>query len=80
MDHTSKNDEDVPSFVHVQSHHDDEKVDHRHPVATTKDDVMPIEQEAVENVAHIHLSWRSWARSHPPPIRSDDPFANHHSM
>jgi hypothetical protein len=27
-------------------------------------EIVPIEQEAVEDVHHVHLSWRSWVWTH----------------
>lgn len=26
-------------------------------------EVVPIEQEAIQDAYHVHLSWRSWVRS-----------------
>lgn len=57
MDDTSKK-EDVPDVIHVQRRAD--TVDPDHP--TAKNGIVPIEQEAVEDARHIHLSWRSWVR------------------
>lgn len=72
MDPISKNDEDGPTVVHVQRRRRDEIAgDHHHkqpppqpppppPHAARDGGIVPIEQEAVEDAAHIHLSWRSW--------------------
>lgn len=35
--------------------------------------VVPIQQEAFEDVYHVHLSWRSWVSIHAPLKRVRDP-------
>lgn len=49
---------DAPTAVHQDWKSSDEK-----EYGKGSENIVPIEEEAVEGAHHINLSWRSWVRS-----------------
>lgn len=60
-------DYEKPSAAHVQDGHATTMVDSSHGRSIH---VVPIEQEALEDAHHVHLSWRSWVWSFTYPVYS----------
>lgn len=58
MDSISKSEVDAPSAEHIQDAPSEKRV------GRGAEGIKPIDEEALEDVQHIDLGWRSWVRTY----------------